>query len=105
MPKYRKKPIVVEAYQFFQKENKYKWPQWLQEAWNKPEYDVGSFYYWPEDLSSKNLSLRKNRFFIYTLEGPHAVNEGDYIIKGVKGELYPCKPDIFEQTYEPFEEE
>lgn len=38
--------------------------------------------------------------YIKTLEGIHAVGEGDWIIKGVKGEFYPCKPDIFEMTYE-----
>ena len=38
---------------------------------------------------------------ITTLEGDHRANEGDYIIRGVKGELYPCKPDIFASTYEP----
>ena len=37
---------------------------------------------------------------IPTLEGPHIATEGDFIIKGVKGEFYPCKPDIFEQTYD-----
>jgi hypothetical protein len=38
---------------------------------------------------------------IFTLEGSHKATVGDWIIRGVKGELYPCKPDIFEQTYEP----
>jgi hypothetical protein len=38
---------------------------------------------------------------IATLEGQHIVSVGDFIIKGVKGEFYPCKPDIFEMTYEP----
>ena len=38
--------------------------------------------------------------WIYTLEGEHIVCPGDWIIKGIKGELYPCKPDIFERTYE-----
>ena len=37
---------------------------------------------------------------IATLEGPHWVNVGDYVIRGVRGEFYPCKPDIFEATYE-----
>ena len=41
---------------------------------------------------------------IKTLEGNHHVSVGDYVIKGVQGELYPCKPDIFEQTYELVEE-
>ena len=41
---------------------------------------------------------------IETLEGAHRANMGDYIIKGVKGELYPCKPDIFARTYEEAKE-
>jgi hypothetical protein len=41
---------------------------------------------------------------IATLEGDMMVSENDWVIKGVKGELYPCKPDIFEMTYEPVEE-
>lgn len=40
------------------------------------------------------------QFFCGTLEGKHEVSEGDYIIQGIKGEIYPCKPDIFEATYE-----
>lgn len=39
--------------------------------------------------------------YIKTLEGKHFISPGDYIITGIKGERYPCKPDIFEQTYEP----
>jgi hypothetical protein len=42
----------------------------------------------------------KNQFLIHTLEGTMAADPGDWIIKGVKGEFYPCKPDIFEATYE-----
>ena len=42
---------------------------------------------------------------ITTLEGVHTANVGDWIIKGIQGELYPCKPDIFEQTYEPYSAE
>lgn len=41
-----------------------------------------------------------DELFVNTLEGVHHVNVGDYIIRGVAGEIYPCKPDIFEQTYE-----
>ena len=43
--------------------------------------------------------------YIETLEGDHKANKGDYIIKGVKGEFYPCKPDIFEMSYEEVTEE
>jgi len=43
------------------------------------------------------------RLLIPTLESPHEANQGDWIIKGIKGEFYPCKPDIFEETYEKVE--
>lgn len=46
-----------------------------------------------------------DELFINTLEGVHHVSVGDYIIRGVAGEIYPCKPDIFEQTYEEAGEE
>ena len=47
--------------------------------------------------------MGRNTFFIKTLEGGVLVENGDYIIKGVNGEFYPCKPDIFEKTYEEVE--
>lgn len=47
--------------------------------------------------------IEKNKYYIKTLEGDMYIADGDYIIKGVKGEFYPCKPDIFEQTYEAVE--
>ena len=46
----------------------------------------------------------KKTMYIETLEGIHRADPGDWIITGVKGEQYPCKPDIFEQTYEPVPE-
>jgi hypothetical protein len=52
-------------------------------------------YYDSEDSNSPPCEL-----YIKTLEGVHHVSVGDYVIQGVKGELYPCKPDIFEMTYE-----
>lgn len=58
---------------------------------------------WPE--SGVSIDPRDGRMVIATLEGGHWVNLGDYIIKGVKGEFYPCKPDIFEQSYDKAEEE
>lgn len=48
--------------------------------------------------------ITTNDYEIVTLEGNHLVTWDDYIIRGVQGELYPCKPDIFEATYEPVEE-
>lgn len=83
MPKYRKKPVVVEAV------------QWTGEN----EKEIFDFINW------RNAEMQGKTLVIHTLEGNHNASAGDYIIKGVKGEFYPCKPDIFEATYEPVEEE
>jgi hypothetical protein len=98
MTQYRKKPVVIEAFQMTRErrsDNK-DWPEWLNEAWNKK---------WPEPgaVSSEDFpsSDGKDRLVIATLEGVHTVSWGDWIIRGVSGELYPCKPAIFEATYEP----
>lgn len=65
-------------------------PSWITEA-----FESGVLHYnWPVS------PLLKADLFIKTLEGELKVNNGDYIIRGVKGELYPCKPDIFKATYE-----
>lgn len=74
------------------------WPSWLHDAWNKPHHEPGACY--PENFPHSN---GEDRLAIHTLEGTHFVDFGDWIIRGVKGELYPCKPDIFEATYEPVE--
>lgn len=93
--KYRKKPVVIEAVQFlgFSEKNGQvvlsERPAWLVEQFGK---DIVFFD-------------EENTLTIKTLEGNHTASIGDYIIKGVKGELYPCKPDIFEQTYDPEEGE
>ena len=70
--KFRKKPVVIEATQWF-KDGDHP----AVEKWNDGDYRVR------------------------TLEGAMIVTPGDYIITGVVGETYPCKPDIFEMTYEP----
>jgi len=91
MSKYRKKPIVIEAIQL-------KWENWSEIcAFVAPEYFGGGFY--PDDDPSK-MGL-----IIKTLEGNHEAHDNDYIIKGVAGEFYPCKPEIFEQTYELVKED
>jgi hypothetical protein len=79
MAKYRKKPIVIEAEQF--------WPD--QKPW-----PVGVAR-GPDDILTGGRT-----YWMVTLEGPFVVTPGDWIITGVKGEKYPCKPDIFEMTYE-----
>ena len=74
MARYRKKPVVVEASQW--------WRPGDHRAVKPREDGTG---------------------WISTLEGGHVVTPGDWIIRGVAGEFYPCKPDIFERTYEPAE--
>jgi hypothetical protein len=79
MPKFRKKPVIIEAEQFIAPNN----------------IEGAMFMRWPVKQDKKGFYL-----IIPTLEGDHRADEGDWIITGVKGEQYPCKPDIFEATYE-----
>ena len=87
MTQYRKKPVVIEARQWDGSVESYRS---ITEA---PEYKglVCNMPYDGQKVAS---------FHISTLEGVHIVTPGDFIIKGIKGEFYPCKPDIFEATYE-----
>lgn len=85
MAQYRKKPVIIEAIQF----NRNNWNEIL-EFTNNTAHTI---------LIEKRMD-GKCTCIIPTLEGEHIANEGDYIIKGVKGEYYPCKQDIFEMTYE-----
>ena len=86
MAKYRKKPVVIEAH------------QWLatNSSWD-------AIYAW----AGKNIECDSAQMtlVVATLEGVMHADPGDWIIKGVKGEFYPCKPDIFEATYEAVEAE
>lgn len=95
MPKFRKKPVVIEAVQLT-------WKTWDE---------VCDFL---GDIISESNPGRNGEasdtcgelapyinITIPTLEGDHTALHGDWIIKGVKGEFYPCKPDIFSATYEP----
>ena len=87
MPKFRKKPVVIEAFQFRDTSHKAMGtPPWFLEA-----------------LEANQVSDMSDYLIIKTLEGDHRADVNDWIIRGVKGELYPCKPDIFEMTYEPAE--
>lgn len=96
--KYRKKPAVIEAFQYDGdlkgSNGKYYVPQWAVEA-----LENGTMFY-----DSLNENEPPCELFIRTLEGVHHVSVNDFIIQGVQGELYPCKPDIFEQTYEVAQE-
>ena len=87
--KYVKKPVVVEAIQYT-KEN------------------ISSVLKWFEqNNSSREIKYNHddNNYYIVTLEGDMKLSVGDYIIKGIKGEFYPCKPDIFKATYEEVKNE
>lgn len=90
MPKYRKKPVVISAEQYLP--NKLPYPAGVVELPTARK----------AELEAKGENVVGMRW-IETLEGGHAVTPGDYVITGVKGERYPCKPDIFEATYEPAE--
>lgn len=89
--KYRKKPVVVEAFQF-DGDLKNSNGEWYVPAWAVKAFEDGVIFY---------SSIEEPwELYIKTLEGVHHVSVDDYIIQGVNGELYPCKPDIFDKTYE-----
>ncbi len=88
MSLYRKKPVVIEARQF------------------KNPVDIGELARWCGGewrFESHPTEHAPQIILIPTLEGTMTAHPGDWIIKGVKGEFYPCKPDIFEATYEAAE--
>jgi hypothetical protein len=83
--KFRKKPVVIEAVQFVDSKE-----------------GVADVLRFCKDAQMNQFErLTGLTIMIKTLEGQHIASVGDWIIKGVQGEFYPCKPDIFEQTYEP----
>jgi hypothetical protein len=85
MKKYRKKPVVIEAMQF-------------------TDHNFSELCNWI-GIYRLDISDGKLIIIIPTLEGDMTAKPNDWIIKGVQGEFYPCKPDIFEQTYESVESE
>lgn len=82
--KYIKKPVVIEAFEYTGEYVVENWPDWALQA-----YSENQIFY-----------IDFDGMYIRTLEGLMRVSVGDYVIQGVQGELYPCKPDIFKQTYE-----
>lgn len=88
MAKYSKKPVVIEAVKYIGHGNfeDHALPDWIWRAFeSKVLLPTGG----------------SDPLLIKTLEGDLTVSPNDYIIQGVSGELYPCKPDIFDKTYEP----
>ena len=80
--KYRKKPVVIDALQY----NGTNFKEILEFIGGVDERD--------------KIDIHHESIFIKTLEGDMEAKKGDWIIRGVRGEYYPCKPDIFEETYE-----
>lgn len=99
MAKYKKKPVVIEAIQLG-------WDTWSEvcEFVDKESFGGGVYLdsttgvEMPDGGTSNLMGLK-----IKTLEGTMLARRGDFIIKGINGEFYPCKPDIFEATYEKVE--
>jgi len=99
--KFRKKPVVIDAVQWFPPGDERHDPAMLSHRKGNqvdpPDYrqdgDLWQF--------SPIKGMGDDIFMLRTLEGELRVSPGDWIITGVKGEKYPCKPDIFEATYEP----
>lgn len=90
MAKFRKKPVVIEAVQYTGKpQSMDEIPQWMFNAMMDRVIRPS-----PDEEPLKYLTIK-------TLEGDHRADIGDWIIQGIKGELYPCKPDIFAATYDP----
>lgn len=97
MPMYRKKPVIIEAFQMTKegRDNVESWPEFLKDAFGKDTNEEGAMWTRPDVVKGGQV------VFIRTLEGPLTVSENDWVIRGVQDELYPCKPDIFAETYEP----
>ena len=96
--KYRKKPVEIEAWHFTKENLKKGVPRWVdhlpvnKNGYEELNHDISLWSQYGGEVISGEIK---------TLEGDMTISENDYIIKGVHGELYPCKPDIFEETYEP----
>lgn len=96
--KYRKKPVIIDAIQWTGNNLRDVFIFMGDEVNYDGDWRVQDRFH---DLEN---SYKYNGFPIKTLEGTHTATVGDFIIKGVQGEFYPCKPDIFEQTYEEVKE-
>lgn len=83
MAKFRKKPVVIEAI------------RWVGHNWEELEEFANQ-----DSNRDKIVANQDGTLTIETLEGNMTAIKGDWIIKGIKGEIYPCKPDIFKETYE-----
>ena len=95
--KFRKKPIVIDAMKFHGVPEMYSID--FRDECNRMKFLTD----WLMEKGSPIFHFRGNSMIIETLEGDMKASPGDWIIRGVSGEFYPCKPDIFALTYEPVE--
>lgn len=108
MKKYRKKPVVIEAsiFQWGMEDGLIRYNEYIpKDALNYPEdmrmSDTGYLQKYGPEFRDRGFKEGENWVpYIETLEGKMRIGEGDFIITGIKGERYPCKPDIFQATYE-----
>lgn len=91
-----KKPVTIECFKY-DGDLKNSNGEWYVPSWAVEAFENGVLFY---DTPSSKPDAPPTELYIKTLEGDHHASVGDYIIKGVNGELYPCKPDIFEKTYD-----
>jgi hypothetical protein len=91
MPKFRKKPVIIEAFKYGFDPR----PDWFDDKVSSNDITT--------HIGQDREETQDYYCEIKTLEGVMIGKCGDYIIQGVNGEVYPCKPDIFEKTYEPAE--
>ncbi len=90
--RYQKKSVIIEAWQFTRYNFSKGIPRWIEYVEQERNQNVQLWSQYGGEIIGGEIK---------TLEGNMKVSENDYIIKGVHGEFYPCKPDIFEETYEP----
>lgn len=95
MKRYRKKPIVIEAMKWDGRNEKEIFIFMIGDT-------IGTI---SDTIKDSDDVVKEDTLIIETLEGKMKASVGDYIIKGIKGEFYPCKPDIFEATYEEVKDE
>ncbi len=107
MSKFRKKPVVIDATQWFKNGDHPEDNTETIQGSDGPFESEGRVvrYYRTPDMDGQHRcqhcsEIMHNHGWIYTLEGGHNVCPGDWIITGVKGEYYPCKPDVFAITYD-----
>ncbi len=90
--RYRKKPVVIEAMQL---------PVGGMDSGMEHQTEIMGWMVGAGMMPKEHVSIDEDGWHMETLEGTMLASWGDFIIKGIEGEFYPCKPDIFDKTYDP----